>query len=368
MDQYNYGQTDMRYLHPHQLPMLARYDPSILPPPLPFPPTMRHHQQHRQQAAPDYHMNDTKDQSTSASSSPAVMFEKHDGGGGGGGSMPNNKNNNNNNNDTTSRKRTYVKGDKTLAVTEELITGPSLTKRRLVKKITSGEQLDNCFGEAINIPKRFLPNNTLIHVKKVNLVDVKGSDQAVYMVGRIFAQEFKKSTGDIEDDDDAEEEEEEEDGDENVDNAVMVTDSFVDFNGERINNLISCTASQSLTRAILTGGLTVEQIEGEGVVMMVNEMGDREHPMNKFMGNCNLCYQHHMQNKVPANVMRALLDDGNIPQDELLTFFKMCLKKSKTYKRRNIIFCASKDRFSDASGATRGVGTKVSRAIKSGFN
>ena len=169
MDQYSYVQTDMGYLHPHQLPMLARYDSSIPPLPLPFPSTMHHHHQQQQQkqkrlqqAAPDYDMNATKDQSTSTSSPAAVMFEKHGGGsGGGGGSMINN-----NNNDTTSRKRTYVQGDKTLAVTEELITGPSLTKRRLVKKIIGGEQLDNCFGEAINIPKRFLLNKTFIHGKE----------------------------------------------------------------------------------------------------------------------------------------------------------------------------------------------------------
>ena len=66
-----------------------------------------------------------------------------------------------------------------------------MTIRRV--KITSGTQLDSQFGEAISIPKKYLPDNALIHLKQVNIVDLKCSEQAVYVVGNIFAQESHAS-------------------------------------------------------------------------------------------------------------------------------------------------------------------------------
>ena len=84
-------------------------------------------------------------------------------------------------------------------------------------------------------------------------------------------------------------------------------------------------------KSILSSGLNK-------CVVMVNEMGDREFDKNKFMGKVNLCFRHHMKNSVPDKLMRALVEDTPLPKDQLIAFFGKCLKKSKEYHERNVIF------------------------------
>ena len=90
----------------------------------------------------------------------------------------------------------------------------------------------------------------------------------------------------------------------------IIYNDFYDYKGDRINDLINFMAPSSLGKSVLSGALSCEQ---EGMLIMVNELDDRDCEQNNFMGNVNLCFQHHMKNTVPAKLMRALVEETEIP-------------------------------------------------------
>ena len=279
-------------------------------------------------------------------------------------------------------KRSYQQDGESSMAVEEMYVPPA----KRVTKIITGSQLDNPFGEAINIPKKYLPDNALIHIKQVNIIDLKGSEQVVYVVGSIVAQESHNSYTQVDksaaNNDETEEDSENENEDENInDGNLMVEDSqsttttnvdpqiiykgFYDYKGDPINELINFTAPSSLGKSILSGALTCEKVVEDGMLIMINEMHDRDCDQNKFMGNVNLCFQHHMVNSVPVKLMRSLVEQTELPRDELNEFFLKCLKKSREYRARNEIYCISKARFTEKNMAS--TASKVIRSLKKSF-
>ena len=82
-------------------------------------------------------------------------------------------------------KRTTTDG--LLTIQEEvMIEGSPASKRPT--PITSGRALMDVSGEATSIGKKHLPHNTLFQVMELKTVDIRRTDQAVYMTSKVLFQ------------------------------------------------------------------------------------------------------------------------------------------------------------------------------------
>ena len=237
-----------------------------------------------------------------------------------------------------SRKHTFA--DSGLSLTEEdIVIEPTFKAPTLIK---SGRDLMNVCGDATSISKKHLPNDCLYLVTHLKTVDVRGTDQAVYMTAKAIMQSIRS---------DVDEEEELTQPEVVQPPAVysITTENFEDVHGESINDIIQCTAPKKLAKAWLSGAITTAHLD-DGLCFMVNESYDREHPANLFMGNVRLSYQFYTSQDLTKEVM-ANIQDGDVASEPLSEFFHTCLQVSKQYLKRNEKHCAGFTRYNPAKVA-----------------
>ena len=231
-----------------------------------------------------------------------------------------------------------------------------------VAPVVSGKELMDTFGEATKIEKKMLPFNTLIQVVTLRTVDISGPIPAIYMTGKILLQQIEsvveappsKKTKNV-----TEEEEEVEKEEEDSEYSI-ISNNFVDFEGNDINDIIQCTAPRALARSWLSGATTPEHLE-KGVLLLINESYQRDHPANQFMGNVHLNFQYYYPSDLDKNVYGILQEGVDFTSPLFQGFFASCLEQSAQYKARNKKHCAAVDRY----GTTKNV--KVSKVARRVF-
>ena len=90
-------------------------------------------------------------------------------------------------------------------------------------------------------------------------------------------------------------------------------------------DLIQCTAPKSLARAWITGGIISKHID-DGILVMINESYDRDHPSNRFMQNVHFNYQYYMGADLDSVVLKAA-KNADMDSEPFRQFFLTCLDK-----------------------------------------
>ena len=150
-----------------------------------------------------------------------------------------------------------------------------------IPPVVSGKELMDTFGEATKIGKKMLPFNALIQVLSLKSVDISGPTPAIYMTGKILLQEVeidgvrlspiaKRSKIDVTGEE-GEEEGEEDLVEEQQPQRRIISEEFVDYEGNEINDIINCTAPRTLARSWRSGATTAEHLE-KGILILINEL------------------------------------------------------------------------------------------------
>ena len=216
-----------------------------------------------------------------------------------------------------------------------------------VAPVVSGKELMENFGEATKIEKQMLPFNTLIQVMSLRAVDISGPIPAIYMTGKILLQQVEraepsaKRTKNAAEEEEGEVEEEEQDSRQNY---SVISSDFMDFEGNDINDIIQCTAPRALARSWQSGATTSDHLE-KGVILLINESFQRDHPANQFMGNVHLNYQYYYPSDLDKNVYDILQEGVDFTSPLFQRFFASCLEQSAQYKARNKKHCAAVERY-----------------------
>ena len=194
-----------------------------------------------------------------------------------------------------------------------------------VAPVVSGKELMDNFGEATKIEKKMLPFNTLIQVMSLRAVDINGPIPAIYMTGKILLQQVetaepiaKKPKNIVEEVEEGEEVEEEQR------QYSVISSDFVDFDGNDINDIIQCTAPRALAKSWLSGATTPDHVE-KGIMLLINESFQRDHPANQFMGNVHLNYQYYYPSDIDKNVYDILKEGVNFTTVIFQRFFAILL-------------------------------------------